>query len=78
MEDFDVVEVYLSEARLSTHVSAGSKEICRAKVQFLVASNQGTVIVSEDIKLDTGGSVSLANSEYLRDIKDCHGYNIPK
>ena len=72
------MEVYLSEARLSTHVSAGSKEICRAKVQFLVASNQGTMIVSEDIKLDTGGSVSLANSEYLRDIKDCHGYNIPK
>ena len=72
------MEVYLSEARLSTHVSAGSKEICRAKVQFLITSDQGTKILSEDIKLDTGGSVSLANSEYLRDIKDCHGYNIPK
>jgi len=73
-----VLEIYLSETRLSTHVSAGSKEICRAKVQFLVMSDQGAKVLSDDIKLDTGGSVSLANSDYLREIKSCNRYNIPK
>ena len=73
-----VVEVYLSENRFPVHVSAGSKEICRAKVNFLVTTDKGKTVMTRDVKLDTGGSVSLANTEYLREVKDCSFYNIPK
>ena len=51
----DVVEVYLSESRFSTHVSAGSKELCRAKVNFLVTTDKGKAVMTRDVKLDTGG-----------------------
>jgi hypothetical protein len=29
-------------------------------------------------KLDTGGSVSLSHSSFLRDIKDCKEHSVPK
>ena len=73
-----VVEVYLPESRFSTHVSAGSKEICRAKVNFLVTTDKGKTVMTRDVKLDICGSVSLANTEYLREVEDCSFYNIPK
>ena len=35
-------------------------------------------IVQHEGKLDTGGSVSLSHSSFLRDIKDCKEYGVPK
>jgi len=40
-------------------------------------NNQIQIIHTEG-KLDTGGSVSLSHSSFLRDIKDCKEYGVPK
>ena len=40
--------------------------------------NSRIQIIHTEGKLDTGGSVSLSHSSFLRDIKDCKEYGVPK
>jgi hypothetical protein len=70
--------VHLSENRFPIAISAGSKEICRARVTLHVKVDGIQTSIEEDIKLDTGGSVSLAHSSYLKNIMSYKAHGIPK
>jgi hypothetical protein len=50
----------------------------RALVTHRIKVNGGIHIVHNEGKLDTGGSVSLSHSSFLRDIKDCKECGVPK
>ena len=69
--------VYLAESRFPTAISAGSKEVCRAKVSLHVKSDNTVQLIKEDIKFDTGGSVSLAHPKYLMNVMSCKEHGIP-
>ena len=59
-------------------ISAGSIEICRAKMSLEVIRNEEILEVSVDGKLDSCGSVSLAHSSFLRDVAPCRSYGLRK
>ncbi len=57
-------------------ISAGSIEICRARMSLEVMREGETLLLSVDGKLDTCGSVSLAHSSYMKDIAPCRSYGL--
>ena len=61
----------------SRYVAAGSKEICRASARVIALNEDGEKqILKVESKLDTCGSVSLAHSSFLRDIRPCAEHGI--
>ena len=59
---------WLKENEELGFISAGSIEICRAKMSLEVIRKGEILEVSVDGKLDSCGSVSLAHSSFLRDV----------
>ena len=59
-------------------ISAGSIEICRAKMSLEVIRKGEILEVNVDGKLDSCGSVSLAHSSFLRDVAPCKNYGLRK
>ena len=57
-------------------ISAGSIEICRARISLEVMRKGETLLLSVDGKLDTCGSVSRAHSTYMKDIATCKSYGL--
>ncbi len=57
-------------------ISAGSIEICRAKISLEVVRKEEALLLSVDGKLDTCGSVSLAHSSYMKGITPCRSYGL--
>ena len=58
-------------------VSAGSREICRAEANIIVLDeNRNRTTHKVECKLDSCGSVSLAHSKFLRDIKPCSEHSL--
>ena len=69
---------WLKENEELGFISAGSIEICRAKMSLEVMRNGEILEVSVDGKLDSCGSVSLAHSSFLRDVASCKNYGLRK
>ncbi len=68
-------DLFISEER---YISPGSTEISRALFNIRSVDEQHKFINQiKEVKLDSCGSVSLAYSKYLSNIKDCSQYNIP-
>ncbi len=57
-------------------ISAGSIEICRAKMSLEVLRKGEILVVNVNGKLDSCGSVSLAHSSFLRDVAPCKNYGL--
>ena len=66
-----------STPRPMDHTEVGSPYICSALFNLKVPKDNATVIIKAEGKLDTGGSVSIANQKFLRDIKPCEKYGLP-
>ena len=83
MEDEPVlVEVHLSEARLTnglhkegTVIPAGSRTICHAESNIIL--QDGMTVQNIHTKLDTCGSVSIAHSSYLTQVKGAREHGLP-
>jgi hypothetical protein len=82
MEDEPVlVEVHLSEARLTngfhkgTVIPAGSRTICHAESNIIL--DDGVIVQNIHTKLDTCGSVSIAHSSYLTQVKGFREHGLP-
>jgi hypothetical protein len=71
-----MVEVYLEEAKL---ITPGTKKICRAVMNARYQKGERTKFTNQrvEVKLDSCGSVSIANSAFLTNIKTCKEYRIP-
>jgi hypothetical protein len=68
-------QLYISEEWL---ISPGTKEISRANFNVRFQNDKSKFInCIKEVKLDSCGSVSLAHSKYLTNIKSCMLYNIP-
>ena len=75
-----VAEIHVSDSstpRPMDHTEVGSPYICSALFNLKVQNDNATVIIKAEGKLDTGGSVSIANQKFLRDIKPCEKYGLP-
>jgi hypothetical protein len=72
----ETVEIYLEEAKL---ITPGTKEICRACMNARYQKEERTKFANQrvEVKLDSCGSVSIANSALLTSIKTCKEYRIP-
>jgi hypothetical protein len=78
-----LVEVHLSEARLTnglhkegTVIPAGSRTICHAESNIIL--DDGVTVQNIHTKLlDTCGSVSVAHSSYLIQVKGAREHNLP-
>jgi hypothetical protein len=83
MEDEPVlVEVHLCEARLinglhkeGTLIPAGSRTICHAESNIVL--DDGVTVQNIHTKLDTCGSVSIAHSSYLTQVKGAREHGLP-
>jgi hypothetical protein len=83
MEDKPVlVEVHLSEARLTnglhkegTVIPAGRRTICHAESNIIL--HDGVTVQNIHTKLDTCGSVSIAHSSYLTQVKGARERGLP-
>ena len=83
MDDEPVlVEVHLSEARLTnglhkegTVIPAGSRTICHAESNIIL--HDGMTVQNIHTKLDTCGSVSIAHSSYLTQVKGAREHGLP-
>ena len=79
------MDLYLSEARLNENeeeildvenIKPGSKSICHASVQLVLQRGKATLKTAK-AKLDSCGSVSIANGNLLNHIKIARSYNLP-
>jgi hypothetical protein len=72
----ETVEIYLEEAKF---ITPGTKEICRAFMNARYQKGERTKFANQrvEVKLDSFGSVSIANSAFLTNIKTCKEYRIP-
>ena len=70
------MEIYLEEAKL---ITPGTKEICRAFMNARYQKGERTKFTNQrvEVKFDSCGSVSIANSAFLTNIKTCKEYRIP-
>ena len=70
------MEIYLEEAKL---ITPGTKEICRAFMNARYQKEGRAKFANHriEVKLDSCGSVSIANSAFLTNIKTCKEYRIP-
>ena len=83
MEDEPVlVEVHLSEARLTKGMNeegkvipAGYRTICHAESNIIL--DDGVAIQNIRTKLDTCGSVSIAHSSFLTQVKGAREHGLP-
>jgi hypothetical protein len=66
----------LEEAKF---ITPGTKEICRAYMNARYQKGERTKFANQrvEVKLDSCGSVSIANSAFLTNIKTCKEYRIP-
>jgi hypothetical protein len=72
---FEERQVYISEEWL---ISPGTNEISRANFNIRFQNDNSKFInCIKEVKLDSCGSVSLAHSKYLTNIKSCKLYKIP-
>ncbi len=76
------MEIHLSEARLTrgltkegTIIPAGSKTICHAKSRIITTN--GDILESIHTKLDTCGSVSIAHSSFLTQVRKAREHGLP-
>ena len=72
---FEDKQVYISEGWL---IAPGTNEISRANFKIRFQNDNSKFInCIKEVKLDSFGSVSLAHSKYLTNIKSCKSYKIP-
>ena len=76
------MEIHLSEARLTKGLTkegaiipAGSSTICHAKSRIITTN--GDILESIHTKLDTCGSVSIAHSSFLTQVKRAREHGLP-
>jgi hypothetical protein len=81
-DELVLVEVHLSEARLTnglykegTVIHAGSRTICHAESNIIL--HDGMTVQNIHTKLDTCGSVSIAHSSYLTQVKGAREHGLP-
>ncbi len=77
-----LVEIHLSEARLTNDITndgdiipAGTRTICHAENSIITTS--GETLQNIHTKLDTCGSVSIAHSSYLTQVKRAKEHGLP-
>ena len=77
------MEVHLSEARLTNGITndgniipAGSRTICHAESSIITTG--GETLKNIHTKLDTCGSVSIAHSSYLTQVKRAKKHGLPQ
>ena len=78
-----LMEIHLSEARLTNGITndgdiipAGSRTICHAESSIITAD--GETLQNIHTKLDTCGSVSIAHSSYLTQVKRATEHGLPQ
>jgi hypothetical protein len=78
-----LMEIHLSEARLTNGIKndgdiihAGSRTICHAESSIITTG--GETLQNIHTKLDTCGSVSIAHSSYLTQVKRAKEHGLPQ
>jgi len=78
-----LMEIHLSEARLTNGITnegdiipAGSRTICHAESSIITTG--GETLQNIHTKLDTCGSVSIAHSSYLTQVKRASEHGLPR
>ncbi len=78
-----LMEIHLSEARLTNGITndgdiipAGSRTICHAESKIITADDK--TLQNIHTKLDTCGSVSIAHSLYLTQVKSAAEHGLPQ